>query len=181
MPDEPEPPTPFAKTFERLRKARGWSPAEVARRLHVYPTEVSRWRHGGGISIKNVRKVADLFEVDQVWLERLAGYGDSHTDPTIDTVKEELRFWRARYDEIMEKKVPWAMREAYMAACEVMADAFSQALAALNTPDAPPLNRSNGESGDKATDPSGGGLTLRYESPTSSYRNNNRALALASH
>lgn len=79
MPVKPDP--AFAEAFERLRKARGWSPAEVARRLDVYPTEVSRWRRGlGGISINNVRKIADLFEADRSWLEGLAGYDSVPTD-----------------------------------------------------------------------------------------------------
>lgn len=89
-------PSTFAEFFERLRLGRGWTPAEVARRLDVYPTEVSRWRRGrGGISIRNVRKVADLFGVDRAELERLAGYGDSPVSVSKDTLNPEIA---AMYD-----------------------------------------------------------------------------------
>lgn len=91
----PVPPT-FAEAFERLRTGRGWSPAEVARQLDVYPTEVSRWRRGlGGISIRNVRKVADVFGVDRAELERLAGYDDSSVTVAQDTLSPEIA---AMYD-----------------------------------------------------------------------------------
>ncbi len=67
----------FAEAFEQLRQARGLKPADIARELDVYPGEVSRWRRGGGISITNVRKVAEFFGADRNWLEGLAGYPDS--------------------------------------------------------------------------------------------------------
>lgn len=92
MPVAPNP--EFAKAFEQLRISRGWSPAEVARRLDVYPTEVSRWRRGvGGISIKNVRKIAALFEADRAWLERLAGHGDNESGaiPEVGIHRQVLR------------------------------------------------------------------------------------------
>jgi transcriptional regulator with XRE-family HTH domain len=87
----------FAETFERLRLSRGWTPAEVARRLDVRDTEVSRWRRGGtrgGISIRNVRKIADLFEVDRSSLEQLAGFEPSvqaDDDPELTAYVERFR------------------------------------------------------------------------------------------
>jgi transcriptional regulator with XRE-family HTH domain len=136
-------PETFATTFERLREARGWSPAEVARRLGVYPTEVSRWRHGrGGISIRNVRKVADLFGVDRAKLEQLAGYGDSHLADTADTVEVERSMWHAVYDELIEKEVPRSMWQTYIEACQALARGFRQvSQAALNSQNTESLNR----------------------------------------
>lgn len=85
----------FATAFEQLRLARGWSPAEVARRLGADPTEVSRWRRGlGGIGIRNVRKIADLFAVDRGYLEQLAGFepsGPADDDPELTAYVEQFK------------------------------------------------------------------------------------------
>lgn len=157
----------FADTFEQLRIARGWSPAEVARRLGVYATEVSRWRHGGGISIKNVRKVADLFGVDSKWLERLAGYDDSHSDPALDTLKDEHRIWQARYQHLLDVKVPPKLWDAYLTACEALADVFS---GALNTDSAPSLSKPGSENGTRPADPEDHHLSSSFPSAGRAYR-----------
>lgn len=104
----------FASTLEHLRLARGWNQAELARQLGVYPAEVSRWVHGGGISIPNVRKVAALFKVDPAELERLAGYGDSYGSIAQDSIDgrmstvldQELALMRERLAAI--EPVWWA-------------------------------------------------------------------------
>jgi transcriptional regulator with XRE-family HTH domain len=115
---------PFAETFERLRVARGWKPAEVARRLGVYPTEVSRWRRGlGGISIKNVRKVADLFEVDRAWLEGLAGYPEGECQPVQDD--ELLAITEALKSGLLAiPRLRWpAVTQAWQALASIFAEA----------------------------------------------------------
>ena len=131
----------FAQVFEDLRLQRGWSPAEVARRLAVYPSEVSRWRKGGGINITNVWKVADLFGVERATLERLAGLGDSNVGsegPTLPPQTEaELQSYAAWYRTLVEKRVPRSMWAAYTAACDALADAFGVAGAAAVNTDAP--------------------------------------------
>jgi transcriptional regulator with XRE-family HTH domain len=171
----------FAETFERLRLGRGWSPAEVARQLGVYPTEVSRWRHGrGGISINNVRKVAALFDVDPTWLERLAGYGASHSDATLDTLDSDRQMWRSRYDYLIENKVPWAFREAYFKACEALAEAYHQMQpGALNEGDAAPLIRSDGEIDEGSSDSESGGLAHCYRPSIWTYQNETPSLVVA--
>lgn len=117
----------FAEAFERLRLARGWSPAEVARQLGVYPTEVSRWRRGrGGISIRNVRKVADLFGVDPATLEVLAGYASAASGTT--EVDAERQQWGTWYQHLIENKIPRSMWSAYTRACDALADVFKLAL-----------------------------------------------------
>jgi transcriptional regulator with XRE-family HTH domain len=87
-----QPPASFAEALERLRKARGLKPRELARGLGVYEGEVSRWRHGGGVSVRNVRKVADFFGVDPEPLEHLAGYhsADSSQRPARDVELEHM-------------------------------------------------------------------------------------------
>ncbi len=118
----------FAEAFERLRLARGWSPAEVARQLGVYPTEVSRWRRGrGGISIRNVRKVADLFGVDRASLEELAGYASVPRTTETETDVERQQ-WGTWYQHLIENKIPRSMWAAYTRACDALADVFKLAL-----------------------------------------------------
>jgi transcriptional regulator with XRE-family HTH domain len=69
----------FASVLERLRIGRGLSPAKLAKELHEWEGNVSRWRHGGGISVAKIRKIADFFGVPPAPLERLAGYPESAT------------------------------------------------------------------------------------------------------
>lgn len=85
----------FAAVLEELRTRRNMSPAELARRLDVSPTQVSRWRRGTAApSIQNVRDIATLFGVDALTLETLAGYVANpvagEQDTTIDPVISAL-------------------------------------------------------------------------------------------
>ena len=77
------PPDPqLGEVIDECLRRHQMRPADLARRLDVYSGEVSRWRRGGGISIGNVRKIADLFGLDRSRLEALAGYGEQDAAPS---------------------------------------------------------------------------------------------------
>lgn len=78
-----QPPT-FARALSDLMTTRQMSQAEVARQLGEYQGNISRWLAGGGITIRNVFAIADLFEVDRAYLARLAGFPVERTDSDID-------------------------------------------------------------------------------------------------
>lgn len=96
---ESPPEQTFAQAFDQLRQARGLSQADVARALGVHRGEVSRWKAGGGITIQNVRKIAVLFGVDSLWLERLAGYdnrataAEEYVDAELESIHAESVTW----------------------------------------------------------------------------------------
>lgn len=82
----PAPATTFAAVLEQLRLAKGYSPADLARRLEVSPTQVSRWRRGLGVpSPATIDRIATHFGVDGRMLETLAGYRASNTDEGLAT------------------------------------------------------------------------------------------------
>jgi transcriptional regulator with XRE-family HTH domain len=93
----------FAEVFDQLVRDSGLSAAEIARRLDVYSGQVSHWRRGGGISIANVHKIADLFGVDRAQLEVAAGYpsapGASDDSPALAAL---ISILRRRWDELQE-------------------------------------------------------------------------------
>lgn len=148
MPASPNP--AFAEAFERLRKGRGWTPAEVARQLDVYPTEVSRWRRGLGISIKNVRKIADLFEVDRAWLEELAGYPESGPKRDLDGDLKALLSTMG----VAVQGVPRRLWPTFLAASTALADALSSS-APVSDPATTPVSESDatGNRGESASGP----------------------------
>lgn len=87
----PAPGTSFAALFEQLRLAKGWSPAEVSRRLDVSPTQVSRWRKGSGVpAIQTLQTISALFGVDHETLEMLAGYRANTVDSEQATADPEV-------------------------------------------------------------------------------------------
>lgn len=114
----------FASVLEQLRTARGLSPADLARALHVSPTQVSRWRRGQDVpSISNLEDIARLFGVDRETLERLAGYranpvtGEQDTiDPQVaamlDNEKAELQEILHEIDPVFWNAILQAQRTA---------------------------------------------------------------------
>jgi hypothetical protein len=64
---------------------------------------VSHWRRGGGVSIANVHKIADLFGVDRAQLEVAAGYPASPVasddSPALAAL---ISILRRRWDELHE-------------------------------------------------------------------------------
>jgi transcriptional regulator with XRE-family HTH domain len=159
---------PFAAAFEQLRKAKGVSPAQMARDLGEYEGNISRWRRGGGIELVKVRKLAAYFDVDSVWLEKLAGYGDSYITHESETAEAERQIWRSRYDALMEKRVPrWAWN-AYMDACEALADAFRSASPGqLSNADDASLSKATGKKKQARGDPDFSKLSDTSRYPTS--------------
>jgi transcriptional regulator with XRE-family HTH domain len=98
--------TQFAEVFDQLVRESGLSAAEIARRLDVYSGQVSHWRRGGpggGISLSNVHKIADLFGVDRAQLEVAAGYrtapANSDDSPALAAL---IAILRRRWDELQE-------------------------------------------------------------------------------
>ena len=65
---------PFAAELERYRVARNLTPAQLARAIGASTSQVSRWRHGGGISIAQLQRVAEWMGRPLVDLMPLAGY-----------------------------------------------------------------------------------------------------------
>jgi hypothetical protein len=93
----------FGEAFDRLVRDSGLSAAEIARRLDVYSGQVSHWRRGGGITVLNVRKIADLFGVDRAQLEALAGYPPSpSTSDDSPALAALIAVLRRRWDELQE-------------------------------------------------------------------------------
>ena len=94
----------FAEVFDQLVRTSGLSAAEIARRLDVYSGQVSHWRRGGGISIANVRHVADLFGVDRAQLEELAGYpaAPGAAQDESPALAALISILRRRWDELQE-------------------------------------------------------------------------------
>lgn len=93
----------FSDVFDQLVRDSGLSAAEIARRLDVYPGQVSHWRRGGGISVANVRRVADLFGVDRAQLEVLAGYpAEPSVQDDSPALAALISILRRRWDELHE-------------------------------------------------------------------------------
>lgn len=168
----------FAQALERLRLAKGVSPAQMARDMDEYEGNISRWRKGKGIDLVNVRKLANYFGVDETWLENLAGYGDSEHSLAQESLEAERQIWRARYDSLMEKTVPrWAWN-VYMEACDALAETFRNITPGeLSTPDQRRLSSSTAESGESHPGADKRNLADTYRPSRSTQRITSRALA----
>jgi transcriptional regulator with XRE-family HTH domain len=64
----------FVEELERHRIARGLTPAQLARAIGASTSQVSRWRRGGGISIPQLKALADWMGRPLTELMTLAGY-----------------------------------------------------------------------------------------------------------
>jgi transcriptional regulator with XRE-family HTH domain len=67
----------FAAWLKRQLDRREWTAAELARRIEVSPTSVSRWVNGREVpSSNNARRIADAFYLEQDDVLTLAGHRD---------------------------------------------------------------------------------------------------------
>jgi transcriptional regulator with XRE-family HTH domain len=117
----------FAAQLDALRRQRGLNQRELADAVGAWESDVSRWLRGGGISLENVRALADYFGVERALLEQLAGYGTSKLASVQAGDEIERQRWRSWFDELREKRVPQRMWVAYTEACERLADAYREA------------------------------------------------------
>ena len=122
----------FAAWLNRAMLSHGLSQAELARKVGVADTQVSRWRRGQVLpSLRYLQQLADTFGVPRVNLDRLAGYPTPQVpdEANVDTAElgrqTELTVYQARYRQILEEKVPQAFWPVYAEACEALADALS--------------------------------------------------------
>lgn len=77
--------TIFAMTNERIKQARGergWSQAELARRISVTQPSVAEWESGRKApSMKNMMRLAQLLDVGFEWLS--TGRGEMRLPPAL--------------------------------------------------------------------------------------------------
>jgi len=89
----------FAAELETYRKARGLTPAELARAIGASTSQVSRWRRGGGISLDYLQSIADWMGRPLSDLMPLAGYPSPtalavQSDPDDPDFKAVREAWR---------------------------------------------------------------------------------------
>ncbi len=140
MPRKQRPSPEFGATVTALMQQRGLTQNALATELGVYGSDVGRWRKGGGISIENVRLMAQFFGVDADMLEGLAGYGVSNTGGVASNLPEEhqaeAQEHAAFYRRLLEEKVPRAMWKPYRDAVEALSAPFAQS---ATSPEPTPL------------------------------------------
>lgn len=137
-------PNRFGQWLDATMQSRGLSQAEVAREVGVADAQVSRWRRGQvRPTVRYLQRIADTFDVSRPTLDRMAGYpvGDtaggersSDTDPAMEA---ELQAYQARYRELLESRLPPDLWDAYVRACEALADrlasSFQEVLSTAET------------------------------------------------
>lgn len=123
---------PFARWLNVTMQSRGLSQAELARAVGVADTQVSRWRRGQVVpTLRYLQQIADTFEVPRTTLDRLAGYPVAealHQPPRVfedPTELAELAAYEAHFRQMLEEKIPRALWQAYMDACDALAEALS--------------------------------------------------------
>jgi len=132
--------TGFAHWLNVTMQQHGLSQAALARTVGVADTQVSRWRRGQVLpTLRYLQQIADAFGVPRSTLDRLAGYPVvdriSTTTFEIDPIAlAELQAVEARYQDILEEKIPRVMWPAYLAACDALADAFQASYQAILSP-----------------------------------------------
>lgn len=163
MPD-PADGAAFASWLKSAMRARGWRQVDVHRATGADPVAVMRWLRGQARPGPHyMSKLAEAFDTDRAELERLA-YGLTSNPPdSAQAIEAERQMWRARYDYVMEQKVPkWAW-DAYLAACEALADAYQHIHPApLSTPQPGGLSDHAGENDDPTAYPGDDGLASRW-------------------
>lgn len=184
----------FAAVLEQLREARGLSPADLARKLDVSPTQVSRWRRGLDVpSIERIEDIALFFGIERESLERLAGYrantvaGEQDTiDPGMAAMfeaeradlKDQLRdipepFWRVILDaQRSARRVAVDGVKAAIGLAQAQPISTPESQPISNVSDAPGRDRNKGARGPKR------GLTGTYAFGAAHEQSAN-ALALA--
>ncbi len=81
----------FPAVLNKLMQARGFSQADMARKLDASPTQISRYCRGLEVpSIARIEILASLFGVDRDFLERLAGYRATSLAGAQDTIDPEI-------------------------------------------------------------------------------------------
>lgn len=184
MSEQPEdvlPATAFRGFFNALLESRGLSGAQAARKLGVAQSQVSRWKRGeGGISLENLQRIHETFGIDLAYLTGLAGIRDSSASTVNDSIEAERQLWRARYDDLIEKKVPRWAREAYIAACEALAEAYNQMRPGqLNSANDTSLNAPANENDTGEDEHDEGRLVRGYRPVRSTYRSATLSVAPA--
>lgn len=157
----------FARWLDSAMKSRGMINATLAEITGADPVQVGRWRRG--LARPNpfyMGLIARALDGDEAELTRLAWGTDSNLPDSEQAIVAEHRFWQARYDYIIEHKIPWKMREAYLSACEALADVFS---GALSTGEQPSLNGSPSENGNTGPRPEDHRLTDCFPAVGRSY------------
>jgi transcriptional regulator with XRE-family HTH domain len=133
---------PFAHWLNVTMQSRGLSQAELARAVGVADTQVSRWRRGQVVpTLRYLQQIADTFDVPRTTLDRLAGYPVAEAPHDPPRVFEdpadlaELAAYEAHFRQVLEVKIPRALWQAYMEACDSLAEALSASYrAALEQP-----------------------------------------------
>lgn len=181
MAESPAPHRPLAAWLDRRMNDLGMSQAELARRAGTGDVQVGRWRRGEATPTPRfLAKLAAVFGVELAELERLAYLPDSNPQPASEQVDAERRLYRARYDYLMAEKIPRPFWESFLAACEALADVFTDsARGAINTPERPTISSSSSEKEEGNSGGSLGGLTRSYRPHSSTYRSTSLSRAAA--
>jgi len=123
---------------------RGLTQAQLARSLGVADTQISRWRRGQVVpTVQYLQRLADTFGIERVTLDQLVGLPVAQApgagrEPELEA---ELQAHQARLREVMQRRLPRTMWQAYVEACVALAEGLgAQATRAvresLGTPDA---------------------------------------------
>lgn len=120
---------PMRTMWGRHRFARGLTQPDLAREVGVADARISRWRRGQVVpTVQSLQRFSETFGGPRATLDRLAGYpvdaAPSETamtlaDPTVIAARQAFQ---ARFDRLLERRVPPALWAAYLAACEALAE-----------------------------------------------------------
>jgi transcriptional regulator with XRE-family HTH domain len=119
----------FARWLETTMSSRGLSQAAIAREVGVADAQVSRWRRGQVTpSVRHLQRIADVFGVPRVDLDRMAGYPvEDAPDPTAGDpeLAAELQSQLAHLQRLLATTVPPELWGAYVRACEALAESLA--------------------------------------------------------
>ena len=124
----------FPVWLEATMRSRGLSQAQLARRMGVAETQVSRWRRGLAVpTVHSLQRLADTLDVPRGSLEQLAGYPAGSPGEPVDGDAErdaELRAYQALLGQLLAERVPRELWQAYLTGCASLADSLRRSFEA---------------------------------------------------
>jgi transcriptional regulator with XRE-family HTH domain len=115
----------FAGWLQTSMYHRGLTQAQLARSVGVADTQISRWRRGQVVpTVQYLQRLADTFGIDRVTLDQLVGLPVAQApgasrEPELEA---ELQAHQARLREVMQRRLPRTMWQAYVEACVALAE-----------------------------------------------------------
>jgi transcriptional regulator with XRE-family HTH domain len=115
----------FAGWLQTSMYHRGLTQAQLARSVGVADTQISRWRRGQVVpTVQYLQRLADTFGIDRLTLDQLVGLPVAQAPGTgrEPELEAELQAHQARLREVMQRRLPRTMWQAYVEACVALAE-----------------------------------------------------------